>query len=255
MAGPGLKLVTRGDDSGCCHSANLAIRDACTDGILRNTSLIVPGPAFEEAAEMYRKMDGLCVGLHATLTAEWDAVRWGPVLGPDRVPTLMDEHGYFPPTTRELHEMGADPDEMMREIEPQLQLARSRGLDVAYIDTHMGFGWIRDVGEKVKQFARQQGLLTWDRVDRLPRPEGEFDNPVRAFLAAIESARPGTYLIVGHPVYPAEDVVALVHDPARGKQIAEDRDWQRRIFMDPQVLDFCAANGVEPVRFTDVASP
>lgn len=254
MARTRVTLVTRGDDSGACHSANVAIRDACTEGILRNTSIIVPGPAFEEAAEMYRDMDDLCVGLHATVTAEWDAVRWGPVLGPDKVPSLVDEDGHFPTDTHKLNDMEADPDEMMREIQAQLEMARAHGLDIAYIDTHMGFGWVRGIGDRVKKLASEQGLLTWDNVLRLPRPDGEFDSAVHRVIAGLKAAEPGTYLIVGHPVYPEQDVLDLVTDPARGRQVAADRDWQRRMFMDPDILDFCEAHGVEAARFTDVAS-
>ncbi|MGD2176057.1 MAG: ChbG/HpnK family deacetylase, partial [Candidatus Brocadiaceae bacterium] len=66
------RLLTVGDDSGMCHSANLAMCECYDGGIMRNTNLMVPCPAFEEAAEMIRERPGLCVGLHTTLNSEWD---------------------------------------------------------------------------------------------------------------------------------------------------------------------------------------
>ena len=49
-------LIVRGDDSGMCHSANTAVLDAFRNGILRNTSVMVPCPAFAEACEMHSRM-------------------------------------------------------------------------------------------------------------------------------------------------------------------------------------------------------
>ena len=90
-----IRLITRGDDCGAALSGNAAIRDAFREGILRNTSVMVPGPVVEEAAQMLAHERDLCFGLHCTLTAEWDRVRWGPVLPPDRVPSLVDRRGHF----------------------------------------------------------------------------------------------------------------------------------------------------------------
>ena len=88
MSAPRIRLITRGDDSGSAITANEAIRDAFTRGILRNTSVMVPGPFFREAAEMLGPLSpALCIGLHVTLNAEWDDLRWGPLLGPERVPS------------------------------------------------------------------------------------------------------------------------------------------------------------------------
>lgn len=45
-----------------------------------------------------------CFDLHATLNAEWDAVKWDPVLPPEQVPSLVDEHGHFFPSPHVLRE-------------------------------------------------------------------------------------------------------------------------------------------------------
>ncbi len=254
MAEPRIRLVTRGDDSGMCHSANVAVREAFQKGILRNTSLMVPCPGFEEAVGMLAGLDGLCIGLHADVTAEWDRVKWGPVLPVEQVPSLVDEDGHFFPTTQVLHERGVDVEEIKAEIKAQLDLARSRGVNIEYVDTHMGFGWLGDLDEWKRDFARREGLLRqWD-IPGLPRAEGEFDNMVDAFIARLDAAPPGTYLTVGHPGYDAEDMRRFGHGSDTTDRVALERDWQRRMFMDRKVLDYCAANGVEPVRYSDVCS-
>jgi len=253
MGGGRIRLVTRGDDSGSCHAANAAIRDAFEKGILRNTSLMVPCPAFEEAAGMFRDMPGLCVGLHATLTAEWDEVRWGPVLPPEDVPSLVDADGYLFQTTRALHENGADPGEMMAEVEAQLALARSEGLGVRYVDSHMGFTWIADMDARLARFAEREGLIYRPKdVGRLPAVEGEFDNPVDELVARLSAAPPGTYVLVGHPCYDTEEVRRFYHPGIEPGSQGPNRDWQRRMFMDPEVLECCEANGIQPIRYTEI---
>jgi predicted glycoside hydrolase/deacetylase ChbG (UPF0249 family) len=108
LAQPRIHLITRGDDCGSNHSANVAIREAFKSGILRNTSIMVPCAAIEEAAEMLAGEAGLCCGLHCTITAEWDNVRWGPVLLPGEVPSLVDANGHFFRPTRKQPSFGRD---------------------------------------------------------------------------------------------------------------------------------------------------
>jgi hypothetical protein len=71
-----IRVVTRADDIGSYRSANRAAMDACDNGVLRNVSILVPAPHFDEAAEMFAPRKDLCVGLHACVTCEWENVRW-----------------------------------------------------------------------------------------------------------------------------------------------------------------------------------
>jgi predicted glycoside hydrolase/deacetylase ChbG (UPF0249 family) len=252
MTDPRIRLVTRGDDSGMCHTANVAVLDAYRDGILRNTSIMVPCPAFDEAAAMYREEPGLCVGLHATLTSEWAEPRWGPVLPGARVPSLVDDHGLFFPSTGELAEHEMEPDQAMAEIQAQLDRARAAGLDIAYVDTHMNFAWIGDMRERVTRFAEREGLIYHPSVvERLPQVEGEFGDRVQKLIACLDAAEPGTYMVVGHPAYDNEEMRGII-TISGSTDIGEQRDEQRRMFMDPAILDCCQRNGVQAIRFTEI---
>jgi len=248
-----IRLVTRGDDSGSCNTANVAIWNAYKKGILRNTSIMVPAPAFPEAADMYAEDDGLCVGLHVTLNAEWDAVRWGPVLPADEVPSLVDENGHFFKTTRELNENNPDIQEMLAEVQAQLDLARARGLKIRYMDTHMGVGWVCGLDTELRKMAKREGLIfSHDVVQGLPRPQGEFANHVERVVAALRAASPGTYLLVGHPAYDRVDVRMFGHEGLEAGREGINRDWQRRMFMDQEVLDCCRELGIRPIRYTEI---
>jgi hypothetical protein len=259
-----IRLVTRGDDAGMCPTVNRAIRDACRDGILRNVSVMVPAPAFEEAAAMLRGLEGISVGLHLDLTAEWAHLRWGPVLPPDAVPALVDADGAFFHTGQELlaHIQGAEPgralSQMQAEVRAQLAKARAHGLEIAYLDEHMGIGWVGGLGEWLPDFCAEEGLicnrslLETGALRRLPPVEGDVDDPVAALIAALKIAAPGTYLVVGHPVYPTEEM-QQAHMPGQAPGIeAVRRDGQRRMLMASEIVAYCREHAVNVIRYEDV---
>ncbi|MFW6271234.1 MAG: ChbG/HpnK family deacetylase, partial [Bacillota bacterium] len=143
-----IKLITRGDDLGSAITANKAIMDCYKNGILKNTSIMVPAPYIEEAADMF-KGENICFGLHCTITAEWDNLRWGPVLPPEEVPSLVNSRGEFFQTTVELENNEPDLEEIMKELKAQLKKARELGFNIEYADMHMGFGQVVDgLGEE-----------------------------------------------------------------------------------------------------------
>ena len=252
MAKAPIRLVTRGDDSGSCNTANVAIWNAYKKGILRNTSIMAPGPAFQEAAEMFSEDKGLCIGLHVTLNAELDAVRWGPVLPREKAPTLVDPKGHFFKTTQALNDNKPDLEQMVAEVQAQLDLARAKGLEVSYMDTHMGVGWVAGLEARLRELGDREGLLySHIVVSGLPRVEGTFADPVAALIARLDAAQPGTYVVVGHPCYDRADVRMFDHAGLKESQ-GVARDWQRRIFMDKKVLDYCRKKGVEPIRYTEI---
>jgi predicted glycoside hydrolase/deacetylase ChbG (UPF0249 family) len=248
-----IRLVTRGDDAGSCPSANLAVLDAFRSGILRNASVLVPGPAFDEAARMFSGLEALCIGLHVTLNAEWDAPKWGPVLPASRVPSLVDDHGHFLQNPMLLHERNADPDQMIAEVQAQLDLARAKGLEVAYIDEHMGVGWLPGLGQRLSDLARREGLVESRAVvSGLPDVDGQFADAAERLIARLEAAPPGTYLIVTHPGYNADDMRRLTHKGLAPGQVAIERDADRRMYTDRRVLAYCKARGVMPIRYTEI---
>ena len=96
-----------------------------------SASLMVPCPWAREAASHYRGED---VGVHLTLTAEYDRYRWGPIT---HAPSLLDGDGGFPRTNVDIWEH-ADLDEVRRELRAQVERAILWGFDVSHLDSHMG---------------------------------------------------------------------------------------------------------------------
>lgn len=242
---PSIRLVTRGDDAGSCDSANIAIRQAARHGILRNVSVMVPGPAFEAAVPLLKSLpDTVCLGLHVTLNAEWKTVKWKPVLPRDQVSSLVDENGNFWPTPEITHQKGAQVDEMLAEAAAQLAKARQAGLTLSYIDEHMGVSWPwPELRTGIADFAAREGLRDVHSVPHLPNIETPGD-----ILSALDQAAPGTYVYVTHPGWDADDMRRF---DGTG-QVALWRDADRRLLTDPALPAALAARNVQVIRYTDI---
>jgi hypothetical protein len=255
-----IRIITRGDDIGSFRSANRAALYAADNGILRNFSLLATGPFIEEAARLCASRTDICFGVHLTVTSEWTSTKWGPVLPPEQVPSLLDENGHLVTAPQRIHDRGTVFSEIMAECRAQVEKVRSLGFKVDYVDTHMGFGWLFEgddesvhVGDLINEWAETEGIISNSalKLDRGPKPEGDFSDAAEAFLAKLKLMdTPGTYLAVGHPVFDDEEMKNAVLRGEKGNQ-AENRDAQRRMFTDLRILEIMKEKNIEPIFYSE----
>lgn len=56
---------------------------------------MLPSRWFPEIAAYARSHPNVDLGLHLTLTSEWEFYKWGPVLPSNEVPSLINEQGFL----------------------------------------------------------------------------------------------------------------------------------------------------------------
>ena len=130
-------VIIHTDDIGMCQASVQAFKDLWEFGTITSGAAIVPCPWFPATAQMCRENPEMDMGVHATLNSEWDGYRWGPVSTRDQASGLMDEKGYFHQERNPVYE-NANPEAVAVEINMQVELALSAGIDVTHVDSHMG---------------------------------------------------------------------------------------------------------------------
>lgn len=225
-------LIVNCDDLGMCHSANEGVYDALRSGIATSATLMVPCPWARGAAAEYRGED---IGVHMTLTAEWELYRWGPIT---QAPSLLGGDGGFPRTIEDVWDH-ADLDEVRRELRAQIERAILWGFDVTHIDSHMGTLQLRpeffdvylDMAVEFDLPFRLSGASTQELVGfpfrDLAAEEGVIapDHLIlyngvgarAAFDKMLADMRPGVTEIFLHPATDHSELRALAPD------------WERRV--------------------------
>jgi chitin disaccharide deacetylase len=130
-------LIINGDDSGMCHTANLATIEAMEKGLMTSSTIMVPCPWFLEIANYAKAHPERDFGLHLVQTSEWRVYRWGPVAPRNEVPGLIDPEGYLWHEVPQVYAK-AKPEEAYIESRAQIRKALDAGVDVTHLDSHMG---------------------------------------------------------------------------------------------------------------------
>jgi predicted glycoside hydrolase/deacetylase ChbG (UPF0249 family) len=127
-------LIINCDDFGQSPPMNQAIMHLLEERKVSSATIMAPAPGFEEAAEWSRRRGQSNIGLHLTLTSEFDALRWKSLT---RHPSLHDESGYMHKTV-EAFERNADTAAVMKELSAQYDAVKRFGISITHADNHMG---------------------------------------------------------------------------------------------------------------------
>ena len=130
-------LIINCDDLGMCHAENAATFNALLNGVATSATVMMPCPWVPEVVQWKKEHPEADLGVHLTLTSEWKRYRWGPVVGRELLPSLVDPQGYMWKDCEPLWEH-VKPDEAYRECRAQIEMAIRLGLDPTHIDNHMG---------------------------------------------------------------------------------------------------------------------
>jgi len=129
------RLLVNGDDFGLSPQVNAGILHAHTHGILKNASLIVTAPAWQEAVALAKETPSLSVGLHLTL------VQGKAVLPPHLLNSVAKPSGNFSdnPTVAGLCYFFSRQarTQLQEECRAQIERFLATGLPLSHIDGHV----------------------------------------------------------------------------------------------------------------------
>ena len=261
--------IIHADDIGMCEATLPAWEDLAELGLVTSAATMVPCPWFPRAAALCRAHPEADMGVHLTLTCEWDAYRWGPVSTRDPATGLLDEEDYLHRTSQAVWER-AEEGAVRAEIGAQLERALSAGVDVTHIDTHMltlghpclseGYvslalsrrlplmaarldpaagGWGAELvahSHRLAQRLEAEGVPVFDAVVGLPLDEPA--DRVGQAKRALDGLPAGLSLLIIHPARDTPELRAIAPD------------WRSRVadyeaFTSPELRDHIRDTGIE----------
>jgi chitin disaccharide deacetylase len=264
-------VILHVDDLAMCHGGNRAFIELARAGLVTCGSVMVPCLWFQEIAEAAAADPGLDLGVHLTLTSEWQHYRWRPLSTASRASGLIDDEGYF---WRDVASLRAHlvPEAAEAELRAQIERAQQAGIRPTHIDAHMAAAMLPELIDVHLRLAFDYGV-----VPALPRgirwaPEwGSYQTalawldaaglpvidhfrgtlPVAAeetatrYREAIEGLAPGVTLFALHAASPGDiETIAPDHAGWRTREYA--------LFASGAVAEWCARAGVTPIGYRDI---
>ncbi|NJM94456.1 MAG: ChbG/HpnK family deacetylase [Cytophagales bacterium] len=257
-----VRLVIRADDIGFSHSANRACMQVYEEGIARTVEIMVPTPWYPEAVRLLSQAPGYDVGIHLTLTSEWENMKWRPLT---HAPSLTDSNGYFFPMIWDNERFA--PGQTLRgapwklaeveaELRAQIETAKQHLPRLSHLTAHMGCSEMDpEVSALVKRLAAEYGLGQSPPMQRLPWKTSSPENTskqARAFANMLKTLTPGTYLLVCHPGLDEAEMQAIGHSGYY--HVAQERSAETRLLTHPQVKKAVKQLGIELVSYAQVMS-
>lgn len=224
-------LIVHADDIGVSHSQNAASMEAFAGGAVSSGSIMVPCPWFPEIAEYARNNPAADLGLHLTLTSEWNLYKWGPVAPKERVPSLVDDRGYFYADVAPVLSKGTSSD-IETELRAQIERAKQFGIDPTHFDSHMGTLFASPEFVKVYVALGREYKVPVMLVDQITNayPGLTNENDViidQIFIASpddykaglkafytktLKSVKPGVSCLIIHAAYDNAEMQAVTKD-------------------------------------------
>ncbi len=127
-------LIVNADDYGLCNAANKAVAELFETGFLKSATVMMPCPGAKEAVQYSIDHPEYAIGVHLTLTSEWQKYRWKPLTDGK---SLLDEEGFMWHESDQV-EKNTKYKEVETEVRAQIDLAHNMGMKPSHIDNHMG---------------------------------------------------------------------------------------------------------------------
>ncbi|MDK8181015.1 polysaccharide deacetylase family protein [Paenibacillus sp. UMB4589-SE434] len=275
-------LIVNADDFGMCRSVNEAIKQLLQEEVISSATIMMPCAWSEDAARWSAANRQFDVGVHLTLTSEWDGYKWGPVCQRRDTSSLTTERGYFPASCLVV-EQKAEVEQIRHEFIAQIEAALHQGIDVSHLDNHMGSVYGLETGRDFLQLvfdlcsaydlpfrlpkagmnvppeltalakqraeqAGEQGIMILDDLLglRYALETGETYEVAKASMCALlRGLQPGLSEIIIHPAHVSDELKSITPH------------WQKRgfefdLFRDPDIRELLREENIQLVRWLDV---
>jgi chitin disaccharide deacetylase len=273
-------VILHADDIGMCHATIPAFENLLDAGVTSSYAIMTPCPWASAALEIARHA-GADVGVHMTLTSEWQHYRWGALSTRNRQGGLLDAESFFP---RDCDEIGAQAssDAVRLEMGAQFRFFTDRGVNPSHMDTHMGsafypnllrtyvdtalehgipalfptpniaFEWMGpesyELAVSIAPSLTELGFPTIDHVDGMPLSDDpgscddEFEVRLETARANLGKLKPGVTHFAFHPSVDTPELRAICPD-------WRSRVGDERVFRSRELREFLNHQGIHVIGY------
>ena len=257
-----VRLIVRGDDMGFSHAGNLGLIECYKNGIEKSIEVLVPSPWFPEAVQLLKENPGVDVGIHLTLTSEWDNVKWRPLTD---CKSLEDSNGYFYPMiwanknypNKNLLAHAWKIDEIEKEWRAQIEIAMRNIPNIMHISGHMGcIDMDTAVTVLAKRLAKEYHIAVEVGDNKISYVSYNGTHTTGAekiisFIAMLDTLQAGkTYLFLDHPAINSPELQAIHH--IGYENVAEDRQGVVNLFTSEEVKKVIKQKGIQLISYKDL---
>lgn len=218
-------LIIHADDLGVAHSQNSASFNTLEKGSATSASIMVPCPWFSEVAAYAASHPGADLGIHLTLTAEWNFYKWSPVAYRQEVPGLVNKNGFFFSSVDSVIK-SSNAIEVEKELRAQIEKAKQASIDITHLDSHMGTLYsnkeylqvLLKLGKeyRVPVMLSQQRLIAGTDENNIVLNNIYVESPAdyakgaeTYYTNVLKSLQPGVSLIILHAAYDDSEMQAI----------------------------------------------
>ncbi len=267
------------DDVGFSHASNVATFECLDFGIASCGSAIVPAPWFLETASICREKPSYDIGVHITLTSEYDYYRWRALSSVDTKTGLLDSERSLWRTAEEaIDRITTQAAEV--EMRTQVQMAIDNGIDVTHIDTHMGtvmapkflpsylkiarefnvpaflprvsrteleargLGALADFYLKLLDDMEKKGTPLIDNI--VTETMGDSPNKTEYYCKMFKEIKPGITHFLFHPAKVSPELKSIVPNSAKWR----DLDYQA--FTDPKLRECVKEYDLKVIGYREI---
>ncbi|HEX5150390.1 MAG TPA: polysaccharide deacetylase family protein [Parafilimonas sp.] len=256
------RLIIRGDDMGFSHAGNTGIIECFRNGIETSVEVLAPSPWFPEAVQLLKENPTVDVGIHLTLTSEWDNLKWRPLTD---CPSLKDADGYFYPMIwtnknypgKNLLAHTWRLDEIEKEWRAQIELALREIPRISHISGHMGCTNMNDtVHALARKLAKEYHIdIDLKGLDvagtSYVGAHTTSAEKKSAFIKMLDTLKAGkTYLFVDHPATASPEMKAIHH--IGYENVEEDRQGVVDLFTDKEIKDLIRQKNIQLISYKNL---
>ncbi len=226
-------LILHADDIGLSKSVNKASFNALQKRYISSGSVMMTCEYISEVGQFAIQNPEIDLGLHLTVTSEWKNYKWDGVLDPSETPSLINKKGELF-NNKKKFVLNADPEDLRKELQAQIDLSRSIGINPTHIDSHEGalffdqdlFKVYLELGKENKLPVFIPKLVAVHFDENFPKPKNtivienfymaepdiEFNDWESYYLNILNELKPGLSQLIIHLAYDNDEMKSITVD-------------------------------------------